>query len=73
MIRHEMGIRPSAHTSQVPGSASTPCPDCETRFPLQMLIVELLRKNQSLRVELQEVRNRLARTDSSLFGYESYY
>jgi len=72
MIRYERGILPTAHTSQFPGSASRSCPDCETRFPLQMLIAELLRKNQSLRIELQEARNRLPRADGSMSGQESY-
>jgi hypothetical protein len=35
---------------------STHCPDCEIRFPLQILVAELLRKNQMLRTELQEAR-----------------
>jgi hypothetical protein len=72
MIRYETGILPTAHTSQFPGHESMSCPDCETRFPLQTLIAELLRKNQSLRIELQEARNRLARADIGIFGQESY-
>jgi hypothetical protein len=71
MNRHTMGIPASAHPNQFRGSTSPLCPDCETRFPLQTLIAELLRKNQSLRVELQEVRDRLARRNSSLFDQES--
>jgi len=71
MNRYDLGILPPAHASQFRGSTSSLCPDCETRFPLQTLIADLLRKNQSLRIELQEVRARLARVDSSLFDQES--
>lgn len=39
-----------------------PCPDCEVRFPLQRLLAELLRKNQTLRMELQELQSQLTRS-----------
>ncbi len=42
---------------------STHCPDCEIRFPLQLLIADLLRKNQMLRAELQEARGRISAID----------
>jgi hypothetical protein len=71
MNRHTMGIPASAHPSQFRGSTSSSCPDCETRFPLQTLIAELLRKNQSLRIELQEVRDRLAQRNRSPFDQDS--
>lgn len=60
------------HTGQFRGSASASCPDCETRFPLQVVVAELLRKNQMLRMELQEARSRLPRVDLNLFGQEGY-
>ena len=42
---------------------STRCPDCEVRFPLQILLAELLRKNQMLRAELQEARGQISAID----------
>jgi hypothetical protein len=62
----------SVYTGHFREPASTPCPDCETRFPLQTLIAVLLRKNQALRLELQNARGRLAEADRNLFGQESY-
>jgi len=43
--------------------ASASCPDCETRFPLQIMIADLLRKNQMLRTELEEARSRISIAD----------
>ncbi len=60
------------HTSQFRDSVAAPCPDCETRFPLQIVVAELLRKNQMLRMELQEAQSRLSRVDLNLFGQEVY-
>ena len=60
------------HTGQFRGSVAAPCPDCETRLPLQIVVAELLRKNQMLRMELQEARTRLSRVDRNLFGQEVY-
>ncbi len=62
----------SVYTGHFREPASTQCPDCETRFPLQILLAELLSKNQMLRLELQKARNQLARADGNLFGQESY-
>jgi hypothetical protein len=62
----------SVYTGHFRRHSSTQCPDCETRFPLQILLAELLRKNQMLRLELQEARSQLARIDRSMFGHEDY-
>lgn len=62
----------SVYTGHFRESASAPCPDCETRFPLQVMIVELLCKNQLLRNELQEARRRLAQVEGGLFGQGSW-
>lgn len=47
---------------------TAPCPDCETRFPLQVLLVELLRKNQALRIQLQQAQSQLAQASERVFG-----
>jgi hypothetical protein len=44
---------------------STTCQDCEIRFRLQIMIAELLRKNQMLRMELQELRCQISMPDQS--------
>jgi hypothetical protein len=62
----------SVYTGHFPEPASSQCPDCETRFPLQILLAELLCKNQMLRLELQEARSQLAAAHRNLFGQESY-
>jgi hypothetical protein len=62
----------SVNTGHFRETASSQCPDCETRFPLQILLAELLRKNQMLRLELQEARSLLAAAQRNLFGQESY-
>jgi hypothetical protein len=51
-------------------SIAAPCPDCETRFPLQLLLAELLGKNQALRMQLQQAQSQLARASESVFGQE---
>jgi hypothetical protein len=61
----------SVYTGNFGDPASSSCPDCEARFPLQILVAELLRKNQMLRIELQEARSRIMEADGNLFGQES--
>jgi hypothetical protein len=59
MNRQEISSTASLHADHFCGPATTSCADCEVRFPLQILVAELLCKNQLLRLELQEARSRL--------------
>jgi hypothetical protein len=63
MKGHEFS--PSDYATQLRENESVSCPDCEARFPLQIVVAELLRKNQMLRIELQEARSRLSVADQS--------
>jgi len=63
MISQESGVVASRRVGRFRGAESTHCPECETRFPLQLLVAELLRKNQMLRTELDEARCQLCSTD----------
>ncbi len=53
-------------SAQFSDYASASCPDCESRFPLQLMIADLLRKNQMLRMELDEARIRISNADKGL-------
>jgi hypothetical protein len=64
MSSHEMGIAAPWGIAYFRDFESTHCPGCETRFPLQILVAELLRKNQMLRFELQEALGRLSAIDA---------
>jgi hypothetical protein len=59
MNRQEISSTASLHADHFRSSATTCCPDCEIRFPLQTLVAELLGRNQQLRLELQEAHRRL--------------
>jgi hypothetical protein len=66
MNSQEMGIASPRRAGLFRHHDSGCCPDCEVRFPLQILVAELLRKNQTLRAELQEARGRLSALDQGL-------
>ena len=59
----EIGVVAPRRVAHFRDPESTHCPDCEIRFPLQLLVAELLRKNQMLRAELQEARDRISAID----------
>ncbi len=47
-------------------SQDSPCPNCEEQSCLQLLIAELLYKNQNLRFEILEERARFGRIEGSV-------
>ncbi len=59
----EYSTTPSDFAAQSREDEFASCPDCEARFPLQIVVAELLRKNQMLRMELQEARSQLSITE----------
>jgi len=63
MKGHKLSTVPSDYTTHLRGQKIAPCPDCEARFPLQIVVAELLRKNQMLRMELQEARSQISIVD----------
>jgi hypothetical protein len=63
MHSQEIGVVAQRRVGHFRAPESTHCPDCEIRLPLQILVAELLRKNQMLRTELQEARGRISAID----------
>ena len=63
MHSQEIGVVAPRRVGHFRDLESTRCPDCEVRFPLQILLAELLRKNQMLRAELQEARGQISAID----------
>lgn len=55
-------VEPAAAVRSFP-SLDSPCPNCEKQSCLQLLIAELLYKNQNLRFEILEVRDRVGQLE----------
>jgi hypothetical protein len=60
MKGHKLSTVPSDYAIHLQDQEFARCPDCEARFPLQIVIADLLRKNQMLRMELQEARSQIS-------------
>jgi hypothetical protein len=60
MNSHKLATTAPAFTGHFPEPVSARCPECDNRLCLQLLVAELLIKNQKLRTELLEARSRLA-------------
>jgi hypothetical protein len=71
MHGQEIGVVAPRRVAHFRDREPTHCPDCEVRFPLQILVAELLHKNQMLRTELQEARSRLTLANLDLLGQQS--
>jgi hypothetical protein len=55
-------VEPS-RTQRSPSLTGLPCPECEERSYLRMLVAELLHRNQALRFDLMEARDQVERIE----------
>jgi hypothetical protein len=55
---HKLAIKPS-DTGRADSWTGLSCPECEERSYLRTLVAELLYRNQVLRFDLMEARNRV--------------
>jgi hypothetical protein len=53
----------SSHTERSHLSTGPPCPECEERSYLRMLVSELLYRNEVLRFDLMEARDHVERIE----------